>query len=150
MSTASVEPALRVENLKDFLEGAWLLTRRLRDRRAGTRGTLEGKAVFEAEGDGLVYRETGVLRLADGAFRADRVYRYRFPAPHCAEVAFDDGSLFHLLDLSSGRCAVEHLCGADIYRGRYTVTGCSEWQVDWQVAGPRKDQFLESRYRRGG
>lgn len=150
MSTAFVETALGVENLKGFLEGTWSLTRRLRDRRAGTRGTLEGEAVFEAEGDGLVYRENGVLRLGGGAFEAGRVYRYGFPAPHCAEVAFDDGSLFHLLDLSSGSCAVEHKCAADIYRGRYIVAGFGEWHVKWQIVGPRKDQFLESRYLRGG
>lgn len=150
MSTTLAETTLAVADLKAFLEGAWLLARRLYDRRAGTRGTLQGEALFEAEGDGLVYRENGVLRLRDGAFKASRVYRYGFPAPHRAEIAFDDGSPFHALDLSSGRCAVEHRCGGDTYRGRYHVAGPGEWRVDWQVSGPRKDLFLESRYRRHG
>lgn len=150
MSTGFIEPALGVKDLKAFLQGNWLLTRCLRDLRAGTQGTLAGEALFETEGDELVYRENGVLRLGDGAFKASRVYRYGFPAPHRAEVAFDDGSLFHVLDLSSGSWAVEHLCGADSYRGKYIVAGFGEWQVNWQVVGPRKDQLLESRYLRGG
>lgn len=150
MSIKFMEAALGVEDLKAFLEGTWLLTRRLRDRRAGTQGTLEGEARFETVGDGLVYRENGVLRLGDGAFKASRVYRYGFPARHRAEVAFDDGSLFHTLDLSSGSCAVEHLCGADTYRGDYLVAEFGEWHVNWQVLGPRKDQLLESSYLRSG
>lgn len=148
MSTAFVKTARGVEDLRAFLEGTWLVTRKLRDRRAGAQGTLEGEAMFQAEGDGLVYRENGVLRLRHGAFKASRVYRYNFPALHCAEIFFDDGSRFHALDLSSGICEVEHQCGADSYRGQFLVVGFNEWHVDWQVLGPRKDQILESRYLR--
>jgi hypothetical protein len=148
VTTSEVPPG--VADLRAFLEGTWLLTRALEDRRLGGRGALDGSAVFAAEGGGLIYRETGVLRLGGEAFEASRVYRYRFPRPHCAEVVFEDGSRFHMLDFSGGRCAAEHRCGADLYRGRFRVAGPGEWHARWQVSGPRKDQILESRYLRAG
>ncbi len=34
-------------DLKAFLQGVWRLTRTLEDRRAGQRGRLDGRAVFD-------------------------------------------------------------------------------------------------------
>ncbi len=64
--------------------------------------------------------------------------------------ALDDGGPFHELDLSGGRCAVEHRCRDDLYRGAFEVKGQDLWTVVWRVSGPRKDQVLCGRYDRAG
>ena len=139
-----------VADLRAFLAGGWNLSRTIDDRGAGQRGTLEGTAVFAPEGDGLVYREAGVLDLAGYRRPVVQAYRYSFPAPHRAAVAFRDGGLFHALNLSGGAWAAEHVCADDLYRGDFRVEGADRWRVSWTVTGPRKDQTLTSRYSRPG
>ncbi len=137
-------------DLKAFLQGVWRLTRTLEDRRAGQRGRLDGRAVFAPAGAGLVYRERGVLCLGAFTGPAERVYRYRFPAPGRAEVVFEDGRPFHDLDLSHGRWSVAHRCRDDLYRGSFEIEGRDRWTAVWRVLGPRKDQVLRGRYDRAG
>ncbi len=134
--------------MKAFLRGDWRLTRTLEDRRADQRGRLDGQVVFAPAGAGLVYRERGVLRLGAFTGPTERVYRYGFPAPGRAEVAFEDGHPFHDLDLSHGRWSVAHRCRDDLYRGSFEVAGRDRWTVVWHVSGPRKDQVLCGRYDR--
>ena len=149
---------LGILDLKAFLQGVWDLTRTLEDRRAGQRGRFDGRAVFAPAGAGLAYRERGVLRLGAFTGPAERVHRYRFPAPGRAparaparaEVAFEDGRPFHDLDLSQGRWSVVHRCRDDLYRGRFEVEGRDRWTAVWRVSGPRKDQVLCGRYDRVG
>ncbi len=141
---------LGILDLKAFLQGTWRLSRTMEDRRAGQRGRLDGQAVFAPQGEGLVYREHGLLRL--GAFEgpAERVYRYGFSRPQRAEVAFEDGSLFHSLELSEAGWRVEHRCRNDLYRGLFRLAAPGAWEAVWLVTGPRKDHRLVTRYNRTG
>ncbi len=138
-----------VADLRAYLLGAWEIRRTLDDRRNGARGSFEGRAVF-APGDAgtLAYREE--WRLALGGFEtlAHQSYLYAFPVPHRAEVSFADGRPFHPLDLRDGQWDAEHVCAADLYRGRFRAEGPERWFVLWTVTGPRKDQSLESRFTR--
>jgi hypothetical protein len=34
---------------------------------------------------------------------------------------------------------VRHLCGADLYVGRFFFRGADEWAEAWRVKGPRKN-----------
>ncbi len=147
-SETAAAAAFRVLDLRAFLAGGWAVARTIADRRTGQSGTFEGRAHFAPEGAGLVYREEG--RLALGTFEtiANQVYRYRFPAPHRAAVAFGDGRTFHALDLSGGSWKAEHRCGQDLYRGRFAALGADGWTTQWEITGPRKDQWLESLYTR--
>jgi hypothetical protein len=139
----------RVADLRAYLAGAWEIRRSLEDRRTGQRGSFQGSAVFSPEEDNmLTYREQGRLALGGFETLAHQSYLYAFPAPHRAEVRFPDGRPFHALDLSDGRWAAEHLCGRDLYRGRFRAEGAERWSVTWTVAGPRKDQVLESLFTR--
>lgn len=138
-----------VTDLRTFLRGTWHLERRILDRLRGERALLAGEAMFCEEGDQLAYREAGTLALDGQAFEFSRAYRYCFPEAHSAEVRFADGSLFHALDLSAGAWATAHACEPDLYRGRFRIVKPDLWLAAWWVAGPRKDQVLSSRYRRG-
>jgi hypothetical protein len=143
----------QVKALKTFLEGEWRLERTLDDRRAGQQGSLSGRAVFAAEGDGLLYREEGRLVIggpADPTYEGPALqsYRYDFPAPGRAAVSFRDGRFFHALDLTGGSWRCTHLCAPDRYDGEFTVSGPHAWRVVWRVSGPRKDLTLDSAYRR--
>ncbi len=138
----------QVNDLKDFLEGLWSLERRIDDCRAGQAGRLCGKAVFTAEGAELVYREEGRLRFGDHEGPALQSYRYGFPTPARAAVHFSDGRSFHELDLSRGVWTCTHLCDPDRYEGRFLVPDADTLRVVWKVMGPRKEQRLDSTYRR--
>ncbi len=137
-----------VSDLSAFLEGAWHLSRILDDRRTKQRGRLDGLAVFTPCGARLIYRERGVLRIGAYRGRAERDYRYAFPTPGRAEVAFDDGAPFHDLDLTAGTWNADHRCREDRYQGRFRVLAPDAWQAVWRVVGPRKDQTLTTRYSR--
>ena len=146
-----------VADLRAYLLGAWEIRRALDDRRNGQHGSFEGQATFiPGDENTLAYREEGCLELGGFETLAHQSYLYAFPAPHRAphrapnraEVRFADGRLFHPLDLSDGRWSAEHLCGADLYRGRFRAEGAERWSVLWTVTGPRKDQALESFFTR--
>lgn len=136
-----------VPALADFA-GRWSLSRQIEDRLAGAMGRLEGEAVFLAdEGGGLIYRETGQLRLGDGpAFAAERGYLWR-SVGGVIVVDFADGLPFHQFD-PSGDTAAQHLCIADDYRVRYDLVRWPDWLAEWNVLGPRKDYRMRSHYRR--
>ena len=123
-----------------YLAGRWTVQRRLTDLASGVEGRFEGFAEFDADG---TWTETGRLRFGAYDGEARRVLRIVD-----GEVQFEDGRLFHPLDLTGGACAVEHVCGDDRYAGEYVVLGPDEMQVVWFVTGPRKRQHIESVYRR--
>jgi hypothetical protein len=137
-----------VPDLHAFLAGTWRVARRLWDHRLGHRGSYEGEAVFALEGEGLAYRETGLLRLGAHEGVASRALRFEFPAPARACVLFADGRPFHVLDLSRGAWEAEHACGDDLYSGSFRALGSAVWIANWRIEGPRKAQLIESLYAR--
>jgi hypothetical protein len=86
--------------------------------------------------------------LGDYQGHAERRYRFRFTGPWRAAVGFADGRPFHELQLCAGETAVEHLCGNDLYRGRYRLAGDHRWRLAWRITGPRKDLSLDTAYLR--
>lgn len=134
-----------MRDLVAFLAGRWTVDRHLFE--GETRGTFAGVAEFTRDGDGLVWDERGRLRWQryDG-----EAYRRLLVAPveDGWEVRFDDGRLFHPIDLGAGRFEAFHPCGEDLYEGTYRVVGQDELLVRWLMRGPRTDQEIISRYRR--
>jgi len=138
-----------VADLRAYLAGAWEIERTLHDRRTGQQGYFAGRGIFApGDGDPLAYEEQGRLALGGFETLAHQRYLYAFPTPHRAEVRFADGRPFHPLDLSGGCWEAEHLCGRDLYRGRFQALAPGRWSVTWTVTGPRKDQRLESLFTR--
>ncbi len=134
-----------MRDLAEFLAGRWTVDRQMSEGDA--QGSFAGVAEFTREGDGLVWDERGRLRWQryDG-----EAYRRLLVVPGDGgwEVRFDDGRLFHPLDLNQQRFEAFHPCGEDRYEGTYRVVGEDELLVRWRVRGPRKDQEILSRYRR--
>ncbi|MBT8410431.1 MAG: hypothetical protein KJP02_01365 [Octadecabacter sp.] len=135
----------QAEDLSEWL-GAYRVARQIDDYRAGQVATFEGTAEISASARGAIYREAGQLQMAQGAaFRAERVYLWAVQGPRIA-VFFEDGRPFHDFDPRAGGATTEHLCGQDWYRGGYNVSGWPDWQVTWEVTGPRKDYRSVTRY----
>ena len=129
-----------------FLPGRWTVERTLEDAALGA-GAFAGEAVFTPDGDGLLWRERGRLRLGAYDGPAERTLRI-VPDGEAWLVRFADGRPFHPLDLRGGTWAVVHPCGEDRYEGDYRVAGPDELEVRWRVRGPAKDARIASRYRR--
>lgn len=133
--------------LADF-SGRWTLSRRIEDRLQDAVLTLDGRAELTATGDALAYRETGLLRLADGrAVQAEREYVWREVAGRIA-VHFPDGRFFHDFDPAAPGPQAHHWCDPDAYAVSYDLSGWPVWSAEWQVRGPRKDYRMETLYRR--
>ena len=139
-----------VANLRVFLSGQWRIVRRIGDARLGIVGRLTGYATFTQAPDGLIHDETGDLQF--GAYRGPATRRYRLAIDQLSagDMHHADGSLFHRLDLASGRAEILHQCGGDQYRGRYRVLHDGCFAVTWQVTGPRKQYRLATLHTRLG
>ena len=153
MEHLSDDGALRVSDLFSFLEGDWQLSRLINDLRQNMPGEMTATATLtkriDSDGNpGLSYREEGELHFGDYRETVYRAYDFSFPEPHRARVHFSDGNDFHELDLSTGYCEAEYLCGEDLYRGRFQVLSGDVWLSNWTVHGPSKELVLDNRYRR--
>ena len=136
-----------VKDLRAFLTGSWRIARRIHDARQGMVGRLAGSANFASTSQGLMYDETGLLHFGSYQGEASRRYLFVFDQPGVANVHHADGSLFHLLNLSSGRDDIHHQCGEDHYRGRYRVLDHDRFAASWDVAGPRKRYCMATIYK---
>jgi len=130
------------------LAGHWQIARRICDRQQGLVGRLHGSGNFAPAPQGLIYDEAGQLRFGCYQGEAARRYLFAFVQPETASVHHADGSLFHALNLSSGRDDIHHQCAEDHYRGRYRVLNWDEFIVTWDVTGPRKRYHMATFYRR--
>ncbi len=102
----------------------------------------------DPSGEGLAYSEAGLLKVADRPpLSATRHYRWRTNGPLIA-VEFVDGRPFHEFDPAKDHPTASHDCAPDLYRVRYDFTRWPDWQVTWDVRGPRKDYTSVSRYSR--
>lgn len=133
----------------DAFRGNWTLTRRIEDRREGRSGHFSGSACFLPVGEGLDYREEGILTLGGAPFRASRRYLWS-EAGGDIEVRFADGRFFHRFRPGARHPAAEHPCGDDLYRVAYDFSRWPHWRAEWRVRGPAKDYILVSDYRPTG
>lgn len=135
------------DDVPRLLTGAWSVRRTIEDRILGETGAFNGIARFTPDAAGLRWWEEGTMTFGAHEGPATRELLLREEDGRWV-VRFDDGRLFHPLDLDAGRCAVEHPCRADLYTGDFHVVDDDTLDVVWQVRGPRKDLRLASRYRR--
>jgi Family of unknown function (DUF6314) len=135
VSTTTIEPTA--------LLGTWTFTRRLVDRVEGQHGRANGRAVFQADGDEVHWREDGELHWGGPVLP---VYRDLIISRLADEwwVSFADGQPFHPWRFDE---RVLHPCRADTYRG--WLQRCGErLRIAWDVRGPTTDQRLVTTYRR--
>jgi hypothetical protein len=142
-----------VADLRRFFEGRWGIVREIDDRRAGAQHVMHGTGQFQptpGEPAALIYDEEVVWQPAGQTMTGTRRYLIAEISGARAQVLFDDGRLFHSLDLSGGSCLVHHDCPPDFYDGQYRVLDGDRFLVRWTVAGPRKDSILLTTYTRVG
>ncbi len=119
--------------------GNWQVTRRVRDLKAAALYRFSGQMrIRPVTANEAEVQEQGVLSGPEGRFQAERRYLWRKEGDEIA-VFHSDGSAFHRFSPQSGRLNVDHLCGADLYQGRYMLGRFPRWRLCWQVKGPRKD-----------
>ncbi len=135
-----------VPDLGHFLLGAWRLTRLGWNGVPGRTMRLRGVARCSASAGGLLFEERGVMAIGSYSGEAVRRCVFRLRGAGVAEISFEDGTPFHLLDLREGAARVWHDCAPDRYEGRYRVLGPDRWTLVWRVTGPRKRQLIASRF----
>ena len=135
------------QELSDFA-GRWSVSRVIMDRTGGPEGRFEGVAELTPDAQGLVYSETGQLRLGTAVpFHATRRYLWRADGD-AIQTFFDDGRPFHRIALGGVEARDLHDCPPDIYRVLYDFSQWPRWTARWDVTGPRKDYLMVSDYAR--
>ena len=131
----------REMTLQDF-EGDWQLVRCITHARGET-ASFEGQACWSPADGGLLYRETGQLRIEHHPpLEATQSYFWDTQL----NVFFGDGRFFHTVPVLGG--ITNHWCDPDRYDGQYDFQHWPEFTVNWKVLGPRKDYRMTSIYRR--
>jgi hypothetical protein len=139
-----------VDDLASFLRGSWRIDRDILAHGRTTVGRFTGIGTFAAEAavPGLLhYEEQGTLQLGTHEAPASRRLGYHVAGGR-AEVVFADGRPFHDLDLRAGSHDAEHVCGQDLYRGRFEVVSDHSWRHEWSVIGPRKEHLIRTTFDR--
>lgn len=141
------------------LLGDWTFDRVVTDHLASETITVRGRTSFELVDPGRVrWTEHGTLRRAGGEAEVSREL-FVVRRDDGWTVTFSDGRDFHPW-VPNRR--VEHLCGADTYRGLAEFgagVGTSanrahedppgeQWTLTWWVSGPRKDYEMVTRLTR--
>jgi hypothetical protein len=135
---------MRPRQLEDF-EGAWTFTREVVEA-GGRVAQVSGRAVWQPEGAGLRYVETGEMHLPSHAaghapMRVERSYHWDADLG----VFFADGRFFHHVPPEGG--ATAHWCEPDQYDGCYDFKDWPAFAVTWRVRGPRKAYLMTTIYR---
>ncbi len=147
VSSSKAGPVYAVFDLRNFLQGRWLVERLFLDCTEGNRGTFSGIACFSEAGAGdLSYHEEGQMCYGNHTGVARRYYLYRFPSAYLAMVRLADGRPFHDLDLRQGHWQSIHVCREDCYRGRIRAWSRDRWELRWEVLGPHKNLEIISHY----
>ncbi|MDU8913621.1 DUF6314 family protein [Aestuariicoccus sp. MJ-SS9] len=126
--------------------GAWTLSRRIEDHRAGATARFEGTARLDPVEAGLAYSEEGQLQMpGQPPIRAERRYLW---VKNGAQVSvfFDDGRPFHSFIPGDDTPGAAHWCDPDQYDVAYDFSAWPHWTARWRVHGPRKDYTLTSHY----
>jgi hypothetical protein len=119
--------------MADIIVGDWTVSRSMIDFLAGATYRFSGDAVVTAD----AFTEHGLMRIGDHAMPASRRYRLE-PRGRLTRILHADGRDFIELEQKAAQ-TVRHLCGADVYVGRFFFLGPDEWVEAWRVKGPRKN-----------
>jgi hypothetical protein len=133
-------------DLPGWLDGRWAIERVIN----GSEGRFIGDAVFAPDQHGGArWRETGRLTIGGFDGPASRTLHLVPASDRGAwQVRFDDGRPFHPLDLRTGRWEAEHVCGSDLYQGRFAVLDHDRMTICWEVTGPERADVITTGYQR--
>jgi hypothetical protein len=127
------------------LEGTWKLSRIIPNQ-----GSVEGVAHFKKDPsypDILFYREEGVFTFSDGnQYAISQEYEYRYSKEKIS-VYFvrDRDRLLHYLEFTEpNKASGMHLCGCDIYFATYEFKLPSEFELMYDVQGPKKNYRIQT------
>ncbi|QKC89422.1 hypothetical protein EB230_14070 [Mesorhizobium sp. NZP2234] len=128
--------------MADHLVGDWRVRRTMIDFLTGATHCFAGDAVVTAD----AFTEYGTMRIGSQEMPASRRYRLE-PGQRSVRILHADGHDFIELGPEPAQ-TVRHLCGADLYVGRFFFRGRDEWVEAWRVKGPRKNYASLGWFRR--
>ena len=120
--------------------GTWEVKRRIIDRFNRSVITFEGQAFVTP----VQFEEHGDTRSEHATLRSSRTYRLD-DAHDDLVVRFPNLSEFIRLGERASQRVI-HLCGPDLYRGRFFFRTSDAWAEMWHVRGPRKNYLSLAHY----
>ena len=140
-----------------LLEGDWQFSREIH---GSYEAKLEGTASFQhEEGDDekrkYLYTENAQVQMADGSeYASKQSYIYQLKDDGIDVFKQEEGKwkLMHQLQFSSSEktCVASHVhqCGQDQYAATYSIKSEDEFELSYQIKGPKKDYSIVSVYSR--
>ncbi len=141
-SLSAAQTDIQTAILPADFRGRWHVRRRIRDAQSGQVTLFQGMALLTATG----FDESGRMQFHGQSFPAQRLYRLDWQQVD-VRIRRVDGSDFVTLSASADQ-RVEHLCGRDLYRGRFVFAGRDRWLEAWSVRGPQKNYCSFGQFRR--
>lgn len=120
--------------------GTWQVTRKVIDHRADGVYAFAGQAEITRE----LFEERGEMSVGGNVLHAVRTYRLAFEDA-AVRVLYPSGNEFISLGFGAAQ-RVSHLCGSDLYAGRFFFESEDSWVEVWRVNGPQKRYSSLSRY----
>ncbi|UCI34458.1 DUF6314 family protein [Mesorhizobium sp. B4-1-4] len=128
----------------DSLVGDWKVSRTMIDYLTGATYRFTGEVIVTQD----AFIEHGTMRVDSQEMPASRRYRLE-PGEGVTRILHADGRDFIELEAKAAQ-TVRHLCGADLYSGRFFFRGQGDWAEVWRVKGPRKNYASLGRFWRVG
>ena len=125
--------------------GKWKIIRYIEDKLNQKNFELLGSATFMDKDSFYQYSESGVLKSDFFQSKAHQDYVWILK-PDGWKINFSDGSHFHDLALANEEQQVYHKCINDIYNGKYILNLPNEFDIKWNVRGPRKEYISHTYY----
>ena len=125
--------------------GKWKIIRYIEDKLNQKNFELLGSATFVDKDSLYQYNESGVLKSDSFQSKAHQDYVWILK-PDGWKINFSDGSYFHDLALANEEQHVYHKCINDIYNGKYILNLPNEFDIKWNVSGPRKEYLSHTYY----
>ena len=125
--------------------GKWDINRSIRDIINKKEFKLSGSGIFTNKNNIFHYKETGLLISDKFESKAHQEYTWIIK-PNGWIINFSDGNHFHDLELENTEQEVYHECGNDIYKGMFLLNLPRNFEVMWEVSGPRKNYKSHTYY----
>ncbi|EJM99315.1 DUF6314 family protein [Phyllobacterium sp. YR531] len=127
-------------SVAEMIFGTWEVTRKVIDHRAGAVYAFSGQAEIACE----LFEERGEMSVGGNVLQAVRTYGLIFE-DGAVRVLYPSGNEFISVGFD-GAQRVSHLCGSDLYKGRFFFESMDSWVEVWRVNGPQKRYSSLSRY----
>jgi len=134
-------------NFFNILQGSWKLDRTITSFNKLI-GTASGIAnAIKINDSTLFYKEELEVIINNVKTKSHKQYLYNLEDGKLYK-KFDDNTLFYQLIFKKYLAKGVHLCGKDLYKATYKFYNDTNFSLEYDIKGPRKDDVIKTEFLR--